>query len=334
MPVLIVFGFIAGLATGLAPCVLPALPIVVAGSVAGGRLRPLGIAAGVAGSFTVFTLGLSALLGESGLSPSLVRDAAIVGLAAFGLTLLVPRLDHRLAQFLTPVARLADAVPRHGEGFLGGVVLGGALGLAWTPCAGPILAGLTAAIATVGATGEVTLVLAAYAIGAAVPIALIGWGGRRLAVRLGPGARALRPAMGALMVLSALVILAGLDTRLTAAALTGVPGYDGIQTLERVDAARDGLARIQGLPEGAPPLVAAARGADPDPADALGLPNAGPAPELRGISAWFNTPSPLRLADLRGKVVLLDFWTYSCVNCVRTLPHLRALHEEYAGDAW
>jgi len=332
MLVLIIIAFIAGIATALAPCVLPALPVVIAAASTGGSRRPIGIGVGLVLSFTVFTLGLSTALRSIGLGPDTLRNVAIAGLLIFGLVLLVPSLDRRLSGVLNPVSGFADRLPKGGDGFTGGVLLGGALGLAWTPCAGPILAGLTATIAALGAGFEVGVVLFFYALGAAIPLVLIAYGGRAVVDRLSLSAGPVRHAMGAMMVLAALVILAGLDTRLTASALDNVPGYEStIQALERSDTARDRLAELQDLPTGPAPLTEAARGTRPSVADELGLPNAGQAPELRGISAWFNS-EPLRLADLRGKVVLVDFWTYSCVNCVRTLPHLRAWDREYRDD--
>jgi cytochrome c biogenesis protein CcdA/thiol-disulfide isomerase/thioredoxin len=332
MLVLIFIAFIAGIATALAPCVLPALPIVIAGASTGGPKRPIGIGVGLVLSFTVFTLGLSTALRSLGLGPDALRNIAIGGLLLFGLVLLIPMLDRWFSGLLNPISGLADSLPKGGDGFTGGVLLGGALGLAWTPCAGPILAGLTATIAALGAGFEVAVVLFFYALGAAIPLVLIAYGGRALVDRLSLSSGPIRRAMGVMMVLAAAVILAGFDTRLTASALENVPGYEAtIQALERSDTARDRLAELQELPTGPAPLTEAARGADASVADELGLPNAGPAPELEGISAWFNS-EPLQLAELRGKVVLVDFWTYSCVNCVRTLPHLRAWDKEYRDD--
>ncbi|MDH3225857.1 MAG: cytochrome c biogenesis protein DipZ [Thermoleophilia bacterium] len=332
MLVLVFIAFIAGIATALAPCVLPALPVVIAGASTGGPRRPIGIGLGLVISFTVFTLGLSTALRGIGLGPDALRNIAIGGLLIFGLVLLVPMLDRRMSTALNPVSGVADRLPKGGDGLGGGVLLGGALGLAWTPCAGPILAGITATISALGAGVEVALVLFFYALGAAIPLVLIAYGGRALVDRLSLSAGPVRRAMGALMVIAAVLILAGLDTRLTASALEDVPGYEAsIQALERSDTARDRLAELQDLPTGPAPLTEAARGTEAAAGDDLGLPNAGPAPELRGISAWFNS-EPLQLAELRGKVVLVDFWTYSCINCVRTLPHLRAWDREYRDD--
>ena len=332
MLVLVLIAFIAGIATALAPCVLPALPVVLAGASTGGARRPLGIGVGLVVSFTVFTLGLSTALRGIGLGPDALRNLAIGGLLVFGLVLLVPVLDRFVGGLLRPVSGLADRVPRGGDGFAGGLLLGGALGLAWTPCAGPILAGITATVAALGAGVEVAAVLFAYALGAAIPLVLIARGGRALLGRLAVGAEPVRRAAGALMLAAAVVIFAGWDVRLTASALANVPGYEStIQALERSDVARDRLADLQDLPTGPAPLTGAARGSRASAGDDLGLPNAGQAPELTGISDWFNS-EPLRLADLRGKVVLVDFWTYSCVNCVRTLPHLRAWDREYRDD--
>ena len=331
---LLIFAFIAGLATALAPCIRPALPLVLGGGMGGGRRRPVGIGIGLVASFVLAALGVTAALGFLGLSASTIRTIAIVALLAFGLALLLPWLDRRLGAALSPATRLSERLPRGGDGLGGGMLLGGALGLAWTPCAGPILAGLTAAIATAGRGADVVLALVAYAIGAALPITALAWGGGRLSSRLGPYSGIFRQAMGALMIVAATVMLAGLDVRLTARALADLPGYEStIQAIERSDAARGAIDGLSGTPAGPSPLaVAESDGDDAALAEAVAdLPNAGPAPEVREISEWFNT-EPLTLAGLRGKVVLVDFWTYSCVNCVRTLPHLRAWHAEYADD--
>lgn len=332
MLLLIGIAFVAGIATALAPCVLPALPVVIAGGSTGGVRRPLGIGVGLVASFTLFTLGLSTALNSLGLSATTLRNIAVGALLLFGLVLVVPWLDRRFSSGLGPIGQLADRIPKGGDGFRGGALLGVALGLAWTPCAGPVLAAMTATVAALGAGIEVALVLLSYSIGAALPLVALAYGGRRVFAKFSVGTVVVRRVAGATMVLAAVLILAGLDTRLTAAAFENVPGYEStLQSLERSDTARDRLARLQDLPEGPAPLVEAVRGSDASAADELGLPNAGPAPELTGISAWFNS-EPLRLADLRGKVVLVDFWTYSCVNCVRTLPHLRAWDKEYRDD--
>ena len=335
MALLIAVALLAGVVTALSPCVLPALPVVLAGSAGGGPRRLAGIAAGFVGSFVLFTLTLTTALQKAGLSPQALRDIATAALIAFGAAMLVPALGERVALALAPVARLGERIPRGRSGLGGGLLVGVALGLVWTPCAGPVFAAIAAVAATGDAGGRAFLVLSAYAVGAIAPLCLVAAGGRRVLARVRgrPGAL-VRPALGVLMVGAGLVIAFGVDTRLTTRLVRDVPAYtDALQALERAPEVERELAGLRpGAPTDIPPFLDAARGAPAAGAD-LGLPDAGPAPELRGISATYNTgDAPLRLGALRGRVVLLDFWTYSCINCLRTIPELEALYERYRAD--
>ena len=335
MLLLIAVAFLAGVVTALSPCVLPALPIVLGGSAGGGPRRVAGIAVGFVGAFVLFTLTLTAALRSLGLSPTALRNLAIAALIAFGATLLVPALGERLALALGPVARLGERIPRGRSGLAGGLLVGVALGLVWTPCAGPVFAAIAAVAATGDAGASAFVVLTAYAVGAVLPLCLVATGGQRLLGRLrGRGGAAVRPALGALMIGAGVMIALGVDTRLTTYVVRDLPAYtDTLQALERTSAVDRELSGLRpGAPTDIPPFLSAARGSDSGGAD-LGLPDAGPAPELRGISATFNADdAALTLASLRGRVVLLDFWTYSCINCLRTIPHLEALYERYRAD--
>ena len=335
MLILIVVAFVAGVVTALSPCVLPALPVVLAGSAGGGARRVVGMAVGFVASFVLFTLALTMALRNLGLSPDALRDLAIAALIAFGVALVVPALGDGMARVLAPVARLGERIPRTRSGLAGGLLVGIALGLVWTPCAGPVFAAIAAVAATGEAGPRAFATLTAYALGAIVPLCIIAAGGQRLLSRLrGRAGAATRPALGLLMIAAGAVLLLGLDTRLTTALVQDVPGYTNtLQALERTSAVDRELAglRPRGAATDIPPFLAAARGTKPEggPTD-LGLPDAGRAPELRGISATFNTGgAPLRISDLRGRVVLLDFWTYSCINCLRTIPFLKALDQRY-----
>jgi cytochrome c biogenesis protein CcdA/thiol-disulfide isomerase/thioredoxin len=333
---LVAAALVAGIVTALSPCVLPALPVVLAGSAGGGARRVAGIAVGFVASFVAFTLALTAALRSAGLSPNVLRDIAIGALIAVGATLIVPALGAGAAALLGPVARLGERVPRGRGGLAGGLLVGVALGLVWTPCAGPVFAAIAAVAATGDAGPRAAAVLVAYSVGAIIPLCLLAVGGRRIIARLRgrPGALA-RPVLGLLMVGAGVVVALGLDTRLATAVTRDVPGYsDGLQALERTAAVTRELRGLQDHAEsGIPPFLAAARGSAPSREDALGLPDAGPAPELAGISATFNTAGrAVTLASLRGRVVLVDFWTYSCVNCLRTIPQLEGLQRRYARD--
>jgi len=321
MVLLVLVAVVAGAVSAMSPCVIPVLPAVLGGSLDGGRWRPVAVVVGLVGSFALFTLALTRALRAVGVSPDVQRDGAVAVLILFGLGMLIPRADARITRLLAPVGRIGQRIPQRGNGVAGGLALGVALGLIWTPCAGPVLAAVTAIVATGRTDAQTAAVLIAYALGAAVPLLVIAWGGRGLARRLAPRSERIRQAMGVLMIATAAVVAAGLDTRLTVKLINDVPGYTSVlQGLERSSAVTGDLSRLGGR-SGAKQRIAA---------DVADLPDAGPAPELRGISHWFNTDGrPLTLAGLRGRVVLLDFWTYSCVNCLRTLPHLKALDAAY-----
>ena len=297
--VLLGIAFLAGVITAISPCVLPVLPVLLAGG-ASGR-RPFAIIAGLVGSFTVFTVAGAALLEAVGLPEDFLRDLAIALLLLLAATLLVPRLAALLERpllFLTRRRAGADA---------NGFVLGASLGLVFVPCAGPVLAAVTA-LAASGDIGIYTfLVTFAYALGAALPMLAVATGARRV-TELRRHAETTRRVAGAVIGVTALAIAFGADQGFT----TAVPGYtEAFQ--ERIE--RNATARrvLRDLRDTAAPAAAST------------------APEVRGIVEWINS-EPLTLRQLRGKVVLIDFWTYSCVNCLRTLPHLKAWDAAYRDD--
>jgi len=302
--VLLGIGFLAGLVTAISPCVLPVLPILLAGG-ASGR-KPLRIIAGLVASFVVFTLFASWLLDRLGLPQDLLRNLAIALLFVVAATLLVPALGTLLERPLAAFTR------RRAGG--GGFVLGVSLGLVFVPCAGPVLATITVVAASNHVGLRATLLTIAYALGAALPMLLIALGGRGAATRLRSEGPLLRVGSGAVIGLVALGIAFHVDDHFT----TAVPGYTSAlqKHIEDTKTAQRQLGKLTG----AEPL--AVRKAPGD------LPDYGPAPALVPTGRWFNT-RPLTIASLRGKVVLVDFWTYSCVNCLRTLPHLKAWYSTY-----
>ncbi|HEY7706314.1 MAG TPA: cytochrome c biogenesis protein DipZ [Gaiellaceae bacterium] len=307
--VLLGIAFLAGLITAISPCVLPVLPILLAGG-ASGR-RPYAIILGLVGSFSVFTVIGASLLDSLGLPQDTLRNLAIVLLLVLAATLLVPGFAALVER---PLLRLGRMRPRTEAG---GVVLGASLGLVFVPCAGPVLAAVTALSATGGGGLETFFVALAYASGAALPMFAIAVGSRRLAQGSGllrRHAEGTRRVAGAVIGVSAIAIALGVDQGFT----TAVPGYtEALQgRVERSSVARRELAKLRRT--GEQPALAADGTA---PA----------APELQGIAEWINT-GPLSLSELRGRVVLIDFWTYSCINCLRTLPHLKSWDESYRDD--
>ena len=318
MGLLILFAFIAGAGTALSPCVLPVLPAVLSASATGGRRRPLGIVVGLAATFTLTIVGLGMLVDGVGLGDHALRTVAAIVLLTFGLALIVPRLGDLVER---PLARLARFGPSDaGHGLLSGLAVGAALGFAYAPCAGPILA----AVITVGAaSGRVVAVALAYAVGSAVVLLALALGGRRVAGRFrGP---ALQRALGVVMVATAVAVAADLDVRVQTALATHFPSFvvDPAGGLERSSAAQKQLAGLRGAP----------RFASHPRSSASALPVLGAAPDFTGTQRWFNS-RPLTLAGLRGKVVLVDFWTYTCINCLRTLPYVSGWYDRYHRDGF
>jgi cytochrome c biogenesis protein CcdA/thiol-disulfide isomerase/thioredoxin len=304
---LIGVAFVAGVVTAISPCVLPVLPVVFAGGATGGRRRPYALVAGLVASFTAFTLAATALLSALGLPDDLLRNIAIGIVLVVGLSLLVPRLG-------LLVERPFQALGRRRPGDVGGgFLLGASLGLLFTPCAGPIIAAVAALAATSRFSLETVLVTLAYALGAGVVLlgfALAAQSGASLR-RLRNRAPQVRRALGAVIAGVAVLMIFGLDLRLA----TYVPGYTrSLQRIERAAATQRQLDR----------LLAGHEHVFPESE----LRDFGQAPDFHGVERWLNS-DPLTLDALRGKVVLIDFWTYSCINCLRTLPYVERWYETY-----
>src|SRR5215216_4445912 len=312
-----VFAVLAGAATALSPCVLPVLPVALAAGATGGRRRPLGVAVGLAGTFALTAVLLTRALDALGLPGDLARGVAIAVLGCFGVVLVVPRLGAAVEGRLGRLGR-RDAAAGWGDGFRSGLVLGASLGLVYAPCAGPILAAVVALDTAVSAE---RLVLGfAYGGGAAIVLLGVMTLGRSLTRRIAPHVGRLQQALGVLMLVMAVLLAGGLDRDFEAAIADDLPSavVSPAGGLEDAGPVRRSLARVRGG-DGAR-LEADSRLAD-----------VGPAPEFTGIARWLNAPAGEgpSMRALRGRVVLVDFWTYSCINCLRTLSHLRAWDERY-----
>ena len=309
MLLLLGVAFVAGVVTAVSPCVLPVLPIVLAGGATGSPRRPYAVVAGLVASFTVFTLSAAALLSALGLPDDLLRTIAIAVVVVVGLSLLWPRLGDLLGR---PFHALARRRPSDAGG---GFLLGVSLGLLFTPCAGPVIGAVATVAATQSVTGEAVLITLAYGLGAGSVLLGVAIAARRgMSLRsVRAHAPVVRRALGVAILGVAALMVAGVDKDLQ----TRVPEYTrALQGLEESAAAQGELERLVGTP---------------GLAEEERLGDFGPAPEFDGIDLWLNS-EPLRMETLRGKVVLIDFWTYSCINCLRTLPHVRAWDEAYRDD--
>jgi len=282
--------------------------------------RPYLVIAGLVTSFTLVTLVGTVVLNLLGLPLDLLRWAGITVLALLGIGLLIPRFEELLER---PFQRLTpNRVPGKGRG---GFVLGLGLGAVYVPCAGPVLAAITVAGAT-GTVGLSTIVLTVtFALGAAIPLLVLALAGRRVAERIAAfrtHQRGIRATGGVLMILLALA----LTFNVTDAIQRALPGYT--DALQSKVAANETVQRQLDLGG----LVTAENEKISDCTNnSAVLQDCGPAPALRGIDAWLNTPdgAPIDLAALKGKVVLLDFWAYSCINCQRSVPHVTAWDKAY-----
>ncbi|HET9163979.1 MAG TPA: cytochrome c biogenesis protein DipZ [Solirubrobacterales bacterium] len=345
MALLILFGFVAGAATALSPCVLPVLPIALSAGATGGRRRPLGIVAGLAVSFTFATVALVYLISALGLPGDLLRKLAIFVLIAFGVSLMIPPLAARLEAYMSRFAGLAGGPRSGGDGFWSGVAVGGSLGFVYAPCAGPILAGVITVSASQSFNAGRLAVALSYGLGSAVVLYFLMLGGRRVIAPLARRGSGFQIAMGAVMVVVALAMLGNYDVKFQNQIASSLPSFlvNPSKSLEDTGAARRALVEVRGGSGGAlgeATAEAAVTGSSgPSEGGAgnrkgSGLPVLGAAPEFVDTQRWFNTPGdkPITLRSLRGRVVLVDFWTYSCINCLRTLPYLTAWDKRYRKD--
>ena len=319
---LVVIGLLGGLITGISPCVLPVLPVILLSAGAQGarsdggepdgglasRFHPYLVVTGLVVSFTVFTLLGSTLLSLLHLPQDLIRWVGIIMLALIGLGMMVPRVMEVLERPFARFQRFGGS-KNPSNGFLLGLVLGAA----YVPCAGPVLA----AIAVAGATGRIgvdTVALAlSFAVGTAIPLLAFALAGRGVTERI----RAFRTRQRAIRVTAGVVML-GLSVALVldapAALQRRLPDYTA-SLQARTDELLHGDSSSGTCRPGAATLG-----------------DCGPLPAIDGTVAWLNTPGnqPLTQKDRSGKVTLVDFFAYSCINCQRSIPGVEKLHQTYA----
>lgn len=342
MLTLVLIGFVGGLITGISPCILPVLPVIFLSGAQSARadsapaagaaatatevtrslsdaLRPYRVIAGLVLSFSVATLLGSALLSLLRLPQDTIRWVALFALLAIGTGLIYPRFEELLEK---PFARLPQKqIATRSDGF----GLGVALGVLYVPCAGPVLAAIVIAGAT-GSIGAGTIALTvSFALGAALPLLVFALAGRRVAERVGAFRRRQRETRIAAGVVTILLAVA-LVFNLPAALQRAIPDYtrtlqDGVgggeqlrQKLDLGGIVNEQNAQLSNCSDGASELE-----------------SCGPAPDLTGITGWLNTPggTAVDVKSLRGKVVLVDFWAYSCINCQRAIPHIVKWYDAY-----
>ncbi|MFD5814125.1 cytochrome c biogenesis protein CcdA [Streptomyces sp. NPDC127038] len=358
MVILVLIGLLGGLITAVSPCILPVLPVVF---LAGGpapaapagpapqrrarpgpersdcsaaaptatlvddpaplrttrNRRPYAVVAGLVLSFSFFTLLGVTIVTALGLPQDILRYVGLGLLVLIGLGLIFPPVERLLER---PFARIPQRqVNKEGGAF----VLGLGLGLLYVPCAGPVLAAITVA----GARGHISLdivgLTVSFAIGTALPLLVFALAGRRVSERIGAfrkRARKLRIAAGCLMIALAL----GLALNVTDAIQRALPDYTSAAQ-KKIEDSKAARQQLSGLYDNSNKQLSRCEDGVNE------LRSCGQAPPIQGISKWLNTPvgRPVDLRQERGKVVLIDFWTYSCINCQRSLPHIKAWERAY-----
>lgn len=322
MIILIIFAFLAGVVTILSPCILPILPIILSSSVDHpNKRKPIGVILGFVTSFTFFTLFLSSIVKIIGIPADSLRLFSIFVLIFFGLSIVTPKFQILIEKLFTKLLRYAPAsAPR--SGLTGGFIIGLSLGLLWTPCVGPILASVISLALTGTVTFQAFLITLSYSVGTAIPMFIIMHTGSKTLQKIPwllQNSVRIQKLFGILMIITAIGIFFNIDRKFQTFVLDKFPNYGvGLTKLEDNGTVIDELENMGNTTD---------KDKKGRPIYDL-IPKGTKAPEIIKGGEWFNS-SPLKLSELRGKVVLLDFWTYSCINCQRTFPYLRNWHDKY-----
>lgn len=347
--ILFLLAYLGGVLTIVSPCILPILPFVFARADKPFVRSGLPMLAGMAVTFALIAT-LAAVGGGWAVRVNQYgRWAALALMAFFGLTLLVPSLADRLTRPLVALggrlSQRADAQEAAGGStVLASALLGVATGLLWAPCAGPVLGLILTGAALQGANAQTTLLLVAFAAGAATSLglALLVGGKVFTAMKRSLGASEwIRRGVGAVILVAVAAIALGVDTGfLTRVSQTSTAALEqGLvnklhpqQESVLLPASGDAMSGNPAMMAANPAMMSGAPGGAmtmrAKPGQGEALPVEGAAPPLDGAVTWLNSP-PLTLAQLKGKVVVVDFWTYSCINCLRSIPYVRAWAEKY-----
>lgn len=289
--------FAEGFALIISPCILPILPIVLSGALAGNKARPFGIIAGFVITFAIVTLFSTTLIAFTHISQDTLRTISLIILFLLGCMMMSTRLTDKFnlsTQRLTRVGSSIKSANNPQSGFLGGLLFGGLIGIIWTPCAGPIFAAVIVQVVIQQTTIGSVLVIISFAIGAGLPMLLIALLGRQVMNKF----TFIRRHTVFFRKLLGLIIIASVAYLVYSANVFTTP-----------------VQANQSESQSATKLI-------------NGLEHPYKAPDIIGIDAWINSPA-LQLTELKGKVVLIDFWTYSCINCLRTLPYLKDWYAKY-----
>jgi cytochrome c biogenesis protein CcdA/thiol-disulfide isomerase/thioredoxin len=336
---LALIGLLGGLITGISPCILPVLPVIFfSGTQSSGAQsaddgavavktkpevgRPYRVIGGLVLSFSLVTLVGSALLSLLHLPQDAIRWIALAALVAIGLGLIFPRFEQLLER---PFARIPQ---KQITTRAGGFGLGLALGVLYVPCAGPVLAAIVVAGATANIGLPVVVLTVAFALGTAVPLLFFALAGQRVTQRISAfrrHQRQIRVTAGAVTLLLAVALVFNLPAALQRA----IPDYTS-SLQNKVGGDEQLQEKLGGIVNDQNKELANCTSGSAQ------LQNCGPAPDLRGINAWLNTTAdkPIDLKALRGKVVLIDFWAYSCINCQRAIPHVEGWYKAYQDDGF
>src|SRR3954469_4687455 len=316
---IILLAYLGGILTILSPCIQPVLPFVFARADRSFARSTLPMLIGMAATFAIVATLAAVGGGWAVRANQIGRWAALILLALFGIALVFPAISDRMTRPLVALgSRLSERQPGEKDSIWSSAVLGTATGLLWAPCAGPVLGIIFTAAALKGASASTSLLLLAYALGAATSLALAllvgGTVFARMKKSLGASER-IRQLLGVLVLLGVAAIALGLDTRV-------LSKLSSAQTASLESSLARKLGASQQMNE-----TTARTGKMGE----LILPVEGALPPLDELGPWFNS-APLTREQLKGKVVVIDFWTYSCINCLRSIPYVKAWDERYRKD--
>jgi cytochrome c biogenesis protein CcdA/thiol-disulfide isomerase/thioredoxin len=293
----LILAFLEGMGVIISPCILPVLPIILTAGISGGRGKPYGVMLGFIITFCLFTLFARTLILSTGIDLNWIRFISFILLLVLAIVMISSYLSNlffHMTQKLSTLGASWFANERQSTGFVSGFLTGLPIGLIWTPCAGPIIAAVILQTIRSNTNLESILTLIAFSLGVAIPLLLIILLGKKAFTKtalLTKHAENLRKILGGILFLAVIITMRG-----------------EIYVSDQVIAPDVKKLQFRGLIDGVKQPY--------------------PAPDFKGITAWINSPS-LTLNSLKGKVVLIDFWTYSCINCIRSLPYVKIWYQTY-----